>query len=51
LIPGDPNVRIVEAVAAALGNLCDELVLVGGCAASLLIEAPSAGRSIASASH
>lgn len=43
MIPGDPNVRIVEEVAAALGDLCDELVLVGGCAASLLIDAPSAG--------
>ena len=32
----------VEVVAAALGDLCDELVLVGGCAASLLIDAPTA---------
>lgn len=40
--PGDPNVLRVEVVAAALGDLCDELVLVGGCAASLLIDAPSA---------
>lgn len=29
-------------VAAALGELCDELVLVGGCAASLLIDTPTA---------
>lgn len=36
--PGDPNVLRVELVAAALGDLCDELVLVGGCAASLLFE-------------
>ncbi len=27
---------------AALGDLRDELVLVGGCAASLLIDAPTA---------
>lgn len=40
--PGDPNVLRVEVVAAALGDLCEELVLVGGCAASLLIDAPSA---------
>jgi predicted nucleotidyltransferase len=40
--PGDPNVLRVEVVAEALGDLCDELVLVGGCAASLLIDAPSA---------
>ena len=42
MIPGDPNVQSVELVAAALGDLRDELVLVGGCAASLLIDAPSA---------
>jgi hypothetical protein len=41
LIPGDPNVQLVELVAAALGDLREELVLVGGCAASLLIEASS----------
>lgn len=33
----DPNVGIVELVAAALGPLCDELVLVGGCSVGLLI--------------
>ena len=38
----DPNVQRVELVAAALGDLCAELVLVGGCAASLLIDAPTA---------
>ncbi len=38
----DPNVQRVEIVATALGDLCDELVLVGGCAASLLIDAPAA---------
>ena len=42
MIAGDPNVANVELVAAALGELCDELVLVGGCAASLLIDAPTA---------
>jgi predicted nucleotidyltransferase len=42
LIAGDPNVASVELVAAALGDLCDEVVLVGGCAASLLIDMPSA---------
>ena len=40
--PQDPNVMRVEVVAEALGDLCDELVFVGGCAASLLIDAPSA---------
>lgn len=40
--PRDPNVIRVEVVAEALGDLCDELVLVGGCAASLLIDAPTA---------
>jgi predicted nucleotidyltransferase len=40
--PNDPNLLRVEVVAAALGDLCDELVLVGGCAASLLIDAPRA---------
>lgn len=40
--PADPNVQRVELVAAALGDLRDELVLVGGCAASLLIDAPTA---------
>lgn len=42
MIPGDPNVLLVERVVAALGELREELVLVGGCAASLLIEAPTA---------
>lgn len=42
MIQGDPNVQIVEVVVAALGDLREELVLVGGCAASLLIESPSA---------
>ena len=42
MIAGDPNVQSVELVAHALGDLCDELILVGGCAASLLIDAPTA---------
>ncbi len=42
MIAGDPNIQSVELVAAALGELCEELVLVGGCAASLLIDAPTA---------
>ena len=42
MIGGDPNVQSVELVAAALGDLCDELVLVGGCAVGLLIDAASA---------
>lgn len=42
MIAGDPNVAIVERVATALGELCEEVVLVGGCAASLLIDAPTA---------
>ncbi len=40
--PADPNVQRVELVAAALGDLRDKLVLVGGCAASLLIDTPTA---------
>lgn len=35
--PNDPNLASVELVAAALGPLVDELVLVGGCAAGLLL--------------
>ncbi len=34
--PRDPNVQLVERVAAALDELCGELVFVGGCAAGLL---------------
>lgn len=33
----DPNLGAVELVAFALGDLCEELVLVGGCAVGLLI--------------
>ncbi len=38
----DPNLAKVEIVAAALGNLCEELVFVGGCAAGLLLSDPAA---------
>ena len=38
----DPNVQMVEVVAQALGELCDELVFVGGCAAGLLCTSPTA---------
>ena len=40
--PTDPNVQRVELVAAALGELADDLVLVGGCAVGLLIDSPVA---------
>lgn len=33
----DPNIDAVEQVTAALGNLMEELVLVGGCAVGLLV--------------
>ncbi len=42
MIPDDPNVQRVELVANALGDLRDQLVLVGGCAVSLLIDSPTA---------
>lgn len=35
--PQDPNVQILQAVARALGELRNDLVFVGGCAAGLLI--------------
>lgn len=41
--PADPNLQRVELVARALGDLCDELVFVGGCATGLLctsVQAP-----------
>ncbi len=37
---GDPNLGAVELAAAALGDLLDELVLVGGCAVGLLVTDP-----------
>jgi predicted nucleotidyltransferase len=42
LNPRDPNVQLVELVAQALGDLCDESVFVGGCAAGLLCTSPNA---------
>ena len=38
----DPNLERVELVATALGQLRDELVFVGGCAAGLLMSDPGA---------
>jgi len=40
--PRDPNIQLVEVVAEALGDLCDELLFVGGCAAGLLCTEASA---------
>jgi len=37
LIDNDPNLLVVQLVAASLGDLMNELVLVGGCAVGLLI--------------
>lgn len=39
--PNDPNVALIEKVAAVLGPLMDRLVIVGGCAAGLLITDPA----------
>jgi predicted nucleotidyltransferase len=39
--PLDPNLAKVELVARALGDLRDELVFVGGCAAGLLMSGPA----------
>ena len=40
MIHNDPNMLVVELVAAALGALREELVLVGGCSVGLLITPP-----------
>ena len=40
--PKDPNLAKVELIAIALGELCDELVFVGGSAAGLLMTDPAA---------
>lgn len=37
----DPNVAALEMVVATLGDLCSELVLVGGCSVGLLISDPA----------
>lgn len=39
--PNDPNVAMVELVAACLGTLRERLVFVGGCAAGLLVTDPA----------
>ena len=39
-VRADPNLGAVELVAAALGDVLDELVLVGGCAVGLLVTDP-----------
>ena len=39
--PNDPNVAIVEIVAARLGALREQIVFVGGCAAGLLVTDPA----------
>ena len=39
---GDPNLAILIPVAQALGELCDALVFVGGCATGLLLTAERA---------
>ena len=39
--PNDPNVAMVEIVAARLGALREQMVFVGGCAAGLLITDPA----------
>ena len=40
--PRDPNIQLLEIVAKALDELCEELLFVGGCAAGLLCTSPSA---------
>jgi hypothetical protein len=39
----DPNLPLLILVADALGDLCEELVFVGGCAAGLLLTDSGAG--------
>ena len=38
----DPNLAILVPVARALGDLCESLVFVGGCATGLLLTAQRA---------
>lgn len=38
----DPNIELLADVARALGDLCEELVFVGGCATGLLVTDPAA---------
>jgi hypothetical protein len=35
----DPNLEILVLIALALGDLCESLVFVGGCATGLLVTA------------
>lgn len=41
--PDDPNLPLLTLIAGALGDLREELVFVGGCAAGLLLDDPAAG--------
>ena len=41
---GDPNVAMVEIVVDALGDVADDVVLIGGCATGLLVTGPRAQR-------
>ena len=38
----DPNVELLARMAGALGDVCDQLVFVGGCATALLLSDPAA---------
>jgi predicted nucleotidyltransferase len=38
----DPNTALLSRMAEALGDLCEQVVFVGGCATSLLIDDPAA---------
>jgi predicted nucleotidyltransferase len=38
----DPNVELLARMADALGDVCDQLVFVGGCATALLLSDPAA---------
>jgi len=38
----DPNLAMLEIAVEALGDLCDSLVFIGGCATGLLVTAPRA---------
>lgn len=40
--PDDPNLPYLILIAEALGELCEEMVFVGGCAAGLLLTDPAA---------
>lgn len=40
--PNDPNLPILTLIAEALGDLREDMVFVGGCAAGLLLTDPAA---------